>query len=165
MKPYYFLSIFYFCFEGPPAFSQASYLSQDISKVSSSIPLPSVSSDFFANTQYASLKKELNCYDLFKKSWNYESPQAIAICNDAELSCTRYSVLQQFTTANPDKKGIQQNGSEILSLKEALALSFEDVQFKLMACATAIVLGNKVNPQYFTPPSGLSSIGIPLPSK
>lgn len=72
----------------------------------------------------------LNCENLLNKQWAYPSGGVVAICNETELSCFRYGLIQDRLKKTP-----------MPDLEKELAFARQDVELKLLGCKLAIEAG------------------------
>lgn len=68
----------------------------------------------------------LNCPLLFDNSWDYPNGSSIALCDDAQLACLRYGLLQE-------KRKVA-TGRLLEELNKTLVLEKQEVGLRLRAC-------------------------------
>lgn len=71
---------------------------------------------------------KLNCALLLDQSWYSPDAQVTALCNEAQIACVRYGLLNQF---------VKSGKSDSLT-KRDLSFVKNDTQLKLRGCAIAI---------------------------
>ncbi len=150
MKLHFVLStLFVLC--GGPLMAQGVTPSQ-----SPSVYLPpDLATALFGKSDYSNpnaSSQGLNCFVLLNQTLNYGSALAIGLCNEAQMACLRYGVLQQALFKQKNTKS--GNAQFLQELKAALALSLKDVEFKLTGCAMSMSsTGSLLDDSGFAPKS------------
>ena len=83
-------------------------------------------------------KPILSCHALVNNMLQ-DQGQATPLCNDAVLSCLRHGLLQQMIFSQSQASNANA-GFDPAELKEALAFSTKDTQYRLVSCAVAIAM-------------------------
>jgi hypothetical protein len=119
---------------------------------------PAAIASFSGPGSYSNPNGELNCFSLLSQHSAYQDGQINAPCNEAEISCVRYGLTQQFAMNPRDGQRVSSK-----TLQEGLALGLADVKLKLLGCALAIEAATSRS-QPTTNQSGFVVSPIAMPS-